>query len=288
MEKQQSLSAVSSTINCMMASYQKGTNLVEKSIKPEFSIKIANTLEEREAAYRLSYQVYLDKGYIRENDEKCLIQKYDASNETAIFIIQDKQKNIAATATLVFDGASKIPAENIYASELKKLRDSGNTLVEVSRLVVNPENRNSKEIMVLLFNYLLIYSQHIKGINSAIIQVNPRHKQYYKSLLNFIEIGAEKACPQVQNAPAVLLHLPLTIYQAAIKSVESNNTGKKDRSLYQHFLRTEQESLVAYYLEKQFKPITAYEKQYFGLTPSINFSTFSENQNSEQACLFTA
>jgi hypothetical protein len=269
MKKRQSLSAVSLAINTTMASYQNGLALIEKATQPEFSIKIANTLEEREAAFRLGYQVYLEKGYISENPNKWLVQKYDSNSETVIFIVQDQQKNIAGTATLVFDGVSKIPAENIYASELDELRASGCTLTEASRLVISPDYRNSKEIIILLFNYILIYIYHVKGFNALTIQVNPRHKQYYKSLLNFNEIGDEKACPQVQNAPAVLLHLPMSKYQSEIKHLaDINSAGKKERSLYQHFLRSEQESLVAYYLEKQTQPISAYEKQYFGLKPS--------------------
>mgnify|MGYP006375139841 CR=1 FL=1 len=189
MKKRQSLSAVSLAINTTMASYENGLNLIEKSNKPEFTIKIANTLEEREAAFRLGYQVYLEKGYIRENAEKCLIQKYDSNKETVIFIVQDHQKNIAGTATLVVDGLSKIPAEKIYADELKQLRDSGCTLTEISRLVISPDYRNSKEIINLLFNYLLIYIQYVKGYNSLTIQVIPRHKQYCKTLLSFTEIG---------------------------------------------------------------------------------------------------
>ena len=268
MEKK-SASGVSIAIKNTMASYLSGAALLEKANSSEFTIKIANTLEEREAVYNLGYKVYLEKGFVNENSSEWLIQNYDANNETVILIVQDKFKNIAGSVTLVFDGNSRLPAEKIYPDELKALRESGNKMVELSRLVINPSYRNSKEILVLLFNYLAIYIYHVKSYNSITIQVNPRHKNYYKLLLGFTEVGVEKPCPHVQNAPAVLLFLSTTLYRSELRRcAKAKNTDKKDRSLYPFFIKAEQENLVAYYLAKQIKPMSAEEKLYFGLAHS--------------------
>lgn len=102
---------------------------------------------------------------------------------------------------------------------------------------------------------------------SMIIEVNPRHKAYYKTLLKYDEIGAEKACPSVQNAPAVLLHLPLERYQSEIKNATNHSAGK-NRSLYPFFIKPEQETLVAQSLQNQKKPMTMAEKIYFGFSES--------------------
>ena len=40
-------------------------------------------------------------------------------------------------------------------------------------------------------------------------------------------------------------------------------TGRIVASLYPYFIKPEQESLVAYYLEKQAKPMSKEEKNYF-------------------------
>ena len=122
---------------------------------------------------------------------------------------------------------------------------------------------------MLLFNYATIFIRQVKHYNSLSIQVNPRHKNYYKSILNFDEVGGLKPCPQVQNAPAVLLYITEKKYQSEIiRQRTSQNTDRKDHSLYQYFIKAEQESLVAYYLKKQAKPMTAEEKLYFGFTSS--------------------
>ena len=262
-------SGVSIALNAINTSIENGLPFLVKKMPRQFTIKIANTLVEREAVFRMGYQIYLDKGFIKPNSQNWMVQNYDFDEDTVILMVQDQDKNLAGSLTMVFDGSSKLPAEKIYGKELKDLKNSGERMVELSRLVVNPGYRNSKEILVLLFNYLAIYSYHIKNYTSLVVEVNPRHKDYYKALLNFDEIGKEKACPMVQNAPAVLLHLPLKRYQSeVIRCKNQNNTDKRERSLYSFFLKPEQENLVAYYLQKQATPISAEEKQYFGYSES--------------------
>jgi hypothetical protein len=262
-------SGVSIALNAITTSIENGLPLLEKKMPPQFTIKIASTLAEREAVFSMGYQIYLEKGFIKPNSQNWMVQNYDFDEDSVILMVQDQDKNLAGSLTMVFDGYSKLPAEKIYSKELKDLRDSGARMVELSRLIVNPEYRNSKEILVLLFNYLAIYSYHIKNYTSLVVEVNPRHKDYYKALLSFDEIGKEKACPMVQNAPAVLLHLPLKRYQSEVIRCKSQNfVDRKERSLYSFFLKPEQESLVAYYLQKQATPMNPEEKQYFGYSES--------------------
>lgn len=267
--KSQRESSLSIAIRKTIEAPELSNTSAEKKLPSSFSIKIANTLEEREAAFHLGYQVYLEKKYIKENQNQWLIQNYDFLPQTTILIVLDKNKNIAGSLTLVFDGDGKLPIEKIYSEEFKLLKSNNIKAIEISRLVIANEYRNEKEVLQLMINYLMIYAYHVKDYSSLVIQVNPRHKIYYKTLLGFEEIGCEKQCPSVQNAPAVLLHLPLSHYQSEILRFANQPVPvKKERSLYPYFLKPEQEKLVAYYLQKQSKPISAEEKLYFGYTES--------------------
>lgn len=267
MKNRQSASGLSIAIRDTMTSYHEMRPLVVKPQPSEFSIKIANTLEEREAVFHLGYQVYLEKGYIKENPNEWMVQNYDASSETAILIVQDKHKNIIGSVTLVFDGAARLPAEKIYGEELKILINQNEKVAEISRLVIDPQYRNSKEILVLLFNYLYIYAYYVKGYTCLAIEVNPRHTAYYQALLHFRTIGTEKPCPTVQSAPAILMYVPLKHGQEEVLRLSKNTEPEKNnRSLYTYFVKPEQESLVAYYLAKQARPISQEEKLYFGFS----------------------
>lgn len=244
-------------------------NLKKGISAPKFTIKIANSLEEREAAYRLAYQVYLDKGYITTNPNEWLIKPQDADPDTTTLIVQDINKNVVGTATIIFDGYSVLPAQAIYFSEINTLRSRKEKIAEISRLAINPDYRNSKEILVLLFNYLYIYSFYVKNYTCLTIEVNPRHTAYYEALLNFRVIGNEKPCPFVQRAPAILMFAPLKQGQIEVlRYSKLTESEKKTRSLFPFFVRPNQESLVAIYLAKQFKSMTADEKIYFGFTDS--------------------
>ena len=262
------LSAVSTAIRHTMNSFANGTPLIKKE-KLGFTIKVANTLEEREAVFQLGYQTYLDKGYIKENISERLVQNYDADPETLILMVKNHADKVIGSVTLVFDGYSRLPAEKIYHSELKKLRSNQEKIVEISRLVIDPEYRNSKEILVLLFNYLYIYAYFVKSYTCLAIEVNPRHTAYYEALLHFKAIGDEKPCPNVQSAPAVLMYVSLKHGQEEISRLANlKEKEKSNRSLFFYFINLEQQNLVAYCLEKQATPISMEEKLYFGFSDS--------------------
>lgn len=240
-----------------------------KKLQSEFFIKVANTLEEREAVFKLSYQVYFDKGYIKKQAHERLIRSYDTDEDTVILIVKDQNKQIAGTATLVFDGSMRLPAEKVYGNEINDLKAQGKKSAELCRLVINPNYRNVKDILVLLFNYAAIYIRNIKKYDGLIVEVTPRHKNYYKGLLHFDEIGAEKQCPQVQNTVGVLLYLSAQKYDRELSCAHKFAINKtQERSLYTLFLNPSQEDLAACYLEKQVKPMSIEEKYYFGLSES--------------------
>jgi hypothetical protein len=268
-KKRESLSGLSVAIKGSYENNEKLDSIEKKKLPAEFYVKIANTLEERESVYQLAYEIYLEKGYIQENANQWYIQNYDFYQQTIILIVFDKNKKLAGALTLIFNEDGKLPVEKIYSEEIRPISMLGNRILESSRLVIHHDYRYEKEVLHLLLNYMLIYSYHVKKYHSMMIQVNPRHKLYYKALLHYDEIGGEKLCPTVQNAPAVLLHLPLNRYQEEIKHlIKTKEKTKKERSLYPYFLKPEQELLVSHYLEKQAKPMSLEEKIYFGFSES--------------------
>ena len=71
----------------------------------------------------------------------------------------------------------------------------------------------------------------------------------------------------MQSAPAILMYIPLKHgKEEMLRILKNPEADKNNRSLYTYFVKPEQESLVAYYLAKQAKPITVEEKLYFGFS----------------------
>jgi len=255
--------AINEFINCRMPIYDNNQTL------PEFSIKVANTLEEREAVFNLAYQVYMEKGYVQKNQNQWLIKEYDFDPNTVVLIVKNQDGIIVGSVTIAFESNFRLPAMSLFQNEIEYIRMPEMKIAEISRLVIDKNYRNSKNILLLLINYLFIYTHHVKEYSRLVIQVNPRHVNFYKTFLCFDEISESRPCSQVQNAPAVLLSVSMSIYQnELIKCSQPNFIGSRYKTLYKNFLKPNQEQLVALYLKKQAKPMTADEKIYFGFAES--------------------
>ncbi len=135
-------------------------------------------------------------------------------------------------------------ADTLYGEELAYYRQGNARLCEITRLAVDTHH-NTKEVLGALFHLIYIHFRLIHGGTAVIIEVHPRHAGFYKRMLGFTEIGGEKACPRVNNAPAVLLHLDVRHVDEQIALL--GGTGScRARSLYAYFLsREEQDDILA-------------------------------------------
>ena len=60
----------------------------------------------------------------------------------------------------------------------------------------------------MMFHIAYMYARRLHRCTDILIEVNPRHVRFYRSMLGFEVLGPERTCPRV-NAPAVLLRLRL-------------------------------------------------------------------------------
>ncbi len=232
-----------------------------------YHIEVANTLKKREEVFKMVYQAYLEKGFIPENSKKWHVIPQDISPDTIILLARDQYGAIAGTVTLVFDQSVSLPANKIYSEEIRELRNKGEVIAEVSRLAISKKHRHSKEILSLLFNHLVIYCNHVKKVSSLICEVNPRHFAYYKSILNFEQIGALKPCPMVQENPAILLHLSIQNFNALVNT-------HKESSKFKPLYSLNEAANIANNLSRNRKAITINELNYFNLNQKPTFNLF--------------
>ena len=99
---------------------------------------------------------------------------------------------------------------------------------------------------------LLIHGKQL-FIDDFVIEVNPRHVNYYRRLLCFEVLGQERPCPRVQGAPAVLLRVDLGFGDQEVERVGgSRQRGLpiKDRTLYPYFWHADSEESVTANLKR--------------------------------------
>ena len=120
-----------------------------------------------------------------------------------------------ATITVGLDSQpSGLAVEALYPDEVNALREAGHRLSEFTKLAVDNVVR-SKAVLAAIFHIAYIYARRIRQCTDVLVEVNPRHVRFYKSMLGFEVCGEQRVDPRV-SAPAVLLRLELAHAEAQI------------------------------------------------------------------------
>ncbi len=240
----------------------------------DFRLQVANTRSLREKAYRLAYDVYLASGYTTKREDRFCVNTFDARPHTFTILISTASGEPAGTVSLVFDSPAGLPSDEVFSDQLRPLRTQHRKLVEVTRLAISPDFVHSRVLLVRLFNFIYAYARLRRGADDFIIEVNPRHVEYYRKLLGFEALspeGAALACPRVQGAPAQLLRLDLAYSDQQIAHGRTPNVEldrSQRRMLYPYFLSQRQERQVSNFLKRNRRPMTEEEAEYFNIAES--------------------
>lgn len=162
-----------------------------------FKIRLANTEGRRSSASYLVQRMYAWRGYKASGPRV-------APNRVTLVAGDD---NALATISIGFDSPDGLLVDDLYHDEIESLRASGGRLCEFTKLAVDCSDR-SREVLAMMFHIAYMYARRLHRCTDILIEVNPRHVRFYRSMLGFEVLGPERTCPRV-NAPAVLLRLRL-------------------------------------------------------------------------------
>ncbi|PCJ51916.1 MAG: hypothetical protein COA79_25090 [Planctomycetota bacterium] len=216
----------------------------------EFEIRVADTIDLREQAYRLIYQIYLKKKFIEPHPSEMWFSKHDLSSSTITLVVL-KNKKIVGALTLINGVSKRFPANDLYGDELSGSARLGNQSVELVSFGIDPLVRGSAEILTKLFNVAYIISKEINDKDYFVITVNPRHVSFYMKKLSFEERGSLKKCLKVCGAPSKLLILDLEISKQFNKLSDQGKLTSKN--LYKNFIFMEDVKKVIPYLKIQIR-----------------------------------
>jgi hypothetical protein len=107
------------------------------------------------------------------------------------------------TITVALDVGRPLGADEAFGAELAALREQGRRLCEFTKLAIDPTTA-TKRVLAALFHVAYIVAHRLRGYDTLIIEVNPRHVRYYERMLGCQVIGPERINRTV-HAPAVLL-----------------------------------------------------------------------------------
>lgn len=186
----------------------------------------------------------VQKRYAWRGFPKVQLKKYP----NRITILSFHQEKIVGTVTVGYDSEEGMLVDEIYKPEIDALRAQGKQVGELSKLAID-ENIGSKQLLASLIHLAYLYGV-IHECTDAIIEIVPRHKNFYEKMLGFKQIGEERMNNRV-HFPVMLMHLELDYMGQKIEELGGKGKTVKDRSLYPYFFSAhDQEGILARLLKE--------------------------------------
>lgn len=169
-------------------------------------IKIADTTEELESAYKLLHDSYVKSGFMNPDPTGLRVLSQHLLPQTTTIVAKWDNK-VIGTLSLIRDNPFGLPLEKIF--DVSERRINGRRLAEVSSLAVDPNYRGQINLSLFpLFRFVYQYARDCFGIHEFVIAVNPSMVDLYLGYMCFEKLKAKpKAYDFVNGAPAVGLFL---------------------------------------------------------------------------------
>jgi hypothetical protein len=121
------------------------------------------------------------------------------------------------------------------------LRSGGHRVCEFTKLAIDGAAR-SKRVLATLFHVAYLYAYRVMGFDCLLIEVNPRHVNYYSRILGFTVLASSRMNLRV-NAPAVLMRLDFSHTAEQIARFGGQpQLSATERSLYPYSFSPEEEA----------------------------------------------
>jgi hypothetical protein len=217
-------------------SIQRSVLKLDLNPSSRLSLKLAETKEEFEAAFRILHDEYVHAGFMKPDSSGLRVTSYHALPSTSVLIAKWDQ-TVVGTVSVVRDSAFGFPLNKIFAT--KHLRGHGSRLAEISSLAIRRDfRRNRGAVLFPLLKFIHNYCRRYFGIDYLIIAVNPRHVEFYESILGFTRFSeSAKSYDFVNGAPAVGAYLDLRNHYKFL--IATYGCDSSDRNLFYYFYELE-------------------------------------------------
>jgi len=213
----------------------------------QFKIKSADTTVRRFSANALLKNRYAWRGYKT-------VSLPDDPGVNRITLSAMEHEVTIGTITVVLDGGCGLGAEEAFAAEVASLREDGKRVCEFTKLAIDPIS-GTKRVIAALFHVAYIIAHRLRGYDTLVMEVNPRHVRYYERMLGARVLGEQRLNRKV-NAPAVLLSIDFSyIMEQICEFGGQEDRIAEERSLYPlAFSRREEAGMIARLMQAQTPP----------------------------------
>jgi hypothetical protein len=226
---------------------ESGLSFLRRSERSEseqrrFKIRAADSHGHRSSASILIERRYAWRGY-----RNASLPMETSANR--ITLNATEHDETIGTITIGLDGAEGLAVEGVFPDWVAQLRASGHRICEFTKLAMDP-TVGSKRVIASLFHVAYILAHRIRGYDTLLIEVNPRHVAFYRRMLGCKVMGEARQNPRV-DAPAVLLYLDLNHTREQIAKFGGQaELAIGERSLYPYAFSMEEERGIVRRLER--------------------------------------
>ena len=200
--------------------------------RQKFKIRLAYSHERVSHTSLLVQRMYYSRGYDAPGMQK---------TPDHITLMASQNDTVVGTVTLGVDTGKGLLADENYRQEVDQLRSEGRQVCELTKFAVD-QTHGSKRVLAALFHIAYIYGRVLQHQTDVVIEVTPKHALFYKRMLGFEKMGAERLNSRV-NTMGVLLRLKAEYVDPEIARLGGKaEEVPSERSLYPYFFSKDDES----------------------------------------------
>lgn len=218
-------------------------------LRRQFKIKSADSFVRRSSANLLLRSRYAWRGY-----QTVSLPTDQTANRITLTACEDRET--IGTITIGLDGPEGLASEDVFADHIQAMRAEGRRVVEFTKLAIDPIS-GTKRVLAALFHVAYIVAHRIRGYDTLVMEVNPRHVRYYERMLGAKALGEQRLNRSV-NAPAVLLTIDFEyIMQQIGEFAGQPERAASERSLYPFAFSLPEEAGIISKLMAAQQPVSA-------------------------------
>lgn len=200
-----------------------------------FAVHAAHSHQHRHQAGQLVQRRYAQRGYQRVSTAA------ESESQLVVLSASDALGQTLGTLGVRFDSPRGLNADIVFPDEVGLLRQRGHQVCEFTQLALDAEVA-SKRVLAALFHSAYLHAYRLRGVQSLVIEVNPRHVPYYRRMLDF-KVCSEERLNLCVQAPAVLMSLDFGYVEEQIARYGGRpELSASVRSLYPYSYSREQEA----------------------------------------------
>lgn len=197
----------------------------------DFTIKIADTVDEFEGAFKVLHDCYVEKHYMEPSPSGMRMTPYHLLPTTTTFVVKIG-RSVIGTLSVIKEGALGVPSESLF--DLSFLKEKKLQIAEISSLAIAPTHRRSGgRILFSLMKFMWHYVTEFMLVDALVVSVNPIQKLLYDDILLFTEMKLQvKSYSFVRGAEAIGRYALVKELPAVFQKPTDKNALRKTSSVF--------------------------------------------------------